>query len=566
MISNSIRAWNTQQGRKPCVFLYHNTTTGIFSLTEVEAEVTEPLLPLEQLALALIGHLSNVTRIEVHAFSGISLDICQDTLESLHLHGLVKVREYDSSLLFDNIKTLTHDIGDDWYTPIIKKITQRKLLKQYELTDMGLKSVKTLTKTVVQTKNFDIIVTGEPFYLFYDTFDIKTDGYEMVDMDPNLTKHLLGHTEQFSKYTGIKPLAIGPSTITEGKEISNAQFWITLQGNPEDHIDETKNQVFITSPSFERWSNPDWNPQVQEILGSIGFEFIEDFVIQSMSKTWSMVDEVIEESLSLSDDGLTWKLETDLEMQKLIFNSMPDPIARTETEIKLRLPDSSWRVVILVRLEPYDDLALKSLVAGRFHQIVPRKGFTLEEGYLDYTEMMREWDKDVSRDDYFETLETLVTHGCLIERFPDIDTIVVDVDDVLSENRRDTQNWQFSRLRQLDKLMEENEISDVKYCATKAVKSKIDEEEALQEWIDEGKIEIVNNARKELPEVLEIARDNKAHYIGSKLMKKGKKYEEYSRALEYFVTKNRVQVPGLEPFYDWQIENIFDKLYNIYYE
>ena len=303
MISNNIRAWNSQQGRFPNVFLYHNTTIGIFTLTEVEAEITEPLLPLEQLSLALIGYYESLTRIELHAFSGISISICQDTLDVLHLHGLIEIRDYEPELLKDNISSLLKELGEDWYTPHVKELTQRKLLKQYILSKEGKRSLKDLTKTVIQTRDLSIIVSGNPFYLFYDKFDIKSDGFELVEMDPNLTKHLLGHTEKFAKYTGIKPLAIGPSTIYEGKEVSNSQFWITLNGAQTDHIEEIETQVFLTSRSFERWANPSWNEYLDGILAGIGPEYIEDFVIRAMSETWMMVDDVIEEGLKISDNN-----------------------------------------------------------------------------------------------------------------------------------------------------------------------------------------------------------------------------------------------------------------------
>jgi len=564
MISSSIRAWNASQNRYPSIFLYQKTPTGIFSITDVEAEVTEDLLPLELLCLQLTDYLEKITRIEVHALSGVSIEVANDMLHDLQLNGLIKLTEYDAEKLHTNIEKLSCQLGDDWLTPHIKEISGRALLQQFQLTEEGKQSVNSGQKTIRKNVDLNLAITGTPFYLFYDTFDLKSDGYELISMDRNLVKYILGHAESHAEYTGIKPLSIGASSVTEGKEVSHTNFWITLEGDADQHIDDVKYAMYLSSPSFDRWNTPPWNDKLRSMVPDI--EYVENFVIKSMSETWMMVEDVIEEGLSLAQDKLTWKLEADLEMQKLIFNVMKEPINDTQAEITLRLANTDWNVVILVQLEPWDDLAYRSLRSGRFHARVSRKGFTLEEGYIEYQEMLQEWDRKSKRSEYLETLDTLVENNCLIERLPKVNQILVDVDDVLREKRRDRQDWQFNRLREIEKIMEENNIENIKYFATSMVEKKIDEPDSLKSWIDDGKIEIIDNFVTDVPEIIQLARQNEAHYLGSKKINRGNQEQEYARTLSFRITKKRFTIPGLEPFYDWRMENLFEKMYNTFYE
>ncbi|MGB1981387.1 MAG: hypothetical protein ACPHQO_02830, partial [Candidatus Kariarchaeum pelagius] len=66
--------------------------------------------------------------------------------------------------------------------------------------------------------------------------------------------------------------------------------------------------------------------------------------------------------------------------------------------------------------------------------------------------------------------------------------------------------------------------------------------------------------------VLEKAREDKTYYLGSKNIKKNNKEQDYSRALKPKWRNDYVSISGVEPFYDLRLENIFDRLYQKYYE
>ena len=127
------------------------------------------------------------------------------------------------------------------------------------------------------------------------------------------TKNILNISEDFSNYTGIKPIAISSTTVIEGKEVSNSQFWVT----GEERNGEINYKTYLTSRAFERWVEVPWDERILEKLPE--FETMKDLIVKSMAETWGMVDDVIEEGLELLEDNLHWRLSADLEMQKLIF-------------------------------------------------------------------------------------------------------------------------------------------------------------------------------------------------------------------------------------------------------
>ena len=66
--------------------------------------------------------------------------------------------------------------------------------------------------------------------------------------------------------------------------------------------------------------------------------------------------------------------------------------------------------------------------------------------------------------------------------------------------------------------------------------------------------------------VLEKAREDKTYYLGSKNIMKNNKEQDYSRSLKPKWRNDYVSISGVEPFYDLRLENIFDRLYQKYYE
>ena len=213
MMSSMIRAYNLQNNRPKSILLYKNTETGLFSFSDMETEVNEKLVPLEKLSLDLIENLGSMTRIEVSIVSGISLDVCDNILTELQISGLIEIREYDKKLLENNLNEIEKEIGDEWRTPYVKEMISKNFLKQFIITNKGREANKKGSKTIIKNTKLNMMIVGDPFHLFYDKVNLRADGYEVVQINDNSTKNILNISEDFSNYTGIKPIAISSSTV-----------------------------------------------------------------------------------------------------------------------------------------------------------------------------------------------------------------------------------------------------------------------------------------------------------------------------------------------------------------
>ena len=108
MMSQSIRAWSLQK-KFPCsVLLYQTTPIGIFYISDVESEIRTNLEAIEWLSLSFLKTMEIISRIEIHAISGIAEDIIQDTLEKLIEQGLITPTPFDEEKLQSNIKRIPH--------------------------------------------------------------------------------------------------------------------------------------------------------------------------------------------------------------------------------------------------------------------------------------------------------------------------------------------------------------------------------------------------------------------------------------------------------------------------
>ncbi len=238
------------------------------------------LVPLEKLSLDLIENLGSMTRIEVSIVSGISLDVCDNILAELQISGLIEIREYDKKLLENNLNEIEKEIGDEWRTPYVKEMISKNFLKQFIITNKGREANKKGSKTIIKNTKLNMMIVGDPFHLFYDKVNLRADGYEVVKINNNTTKNILNISEDFSNYTGIKPIAISSSTVIEGKEVTNSQFWVT----GEERNGEINYKTYLTSRAFERWVEVPWDERILEKLPE--FETMKDLIVKSMAETW----------------------------------------------------------------------------------------------------------------------------------------------------------------------------------------------------------------------------------------------------------------------------------------
>jgi hypothetical protein len=534
----------------------------------VESEITSKLEPIELLSLSIIDEMKKVTRIEIHALSGISTELCEDNLDKLCSYGLIDVTKFDKDQLLDNIHRLSKDLGDDWLTPKIERILARSVVKQYFLTSLGKTSLKTGKMVIETPTDLSFIITANPTCLFHDKIKLRHNGYENIPMSPELTNQILNLAVKYRESSGVTPKFIGTNTIAEGKEVVISQLWISQDTSNEKNFPKDSYKVYLTSRSFDKWINPSWNATLKKFLPS--FDKVEDLIISTLSNYFDMVEEVILEGLSLKDDRITWSLTTDLEMLMLINKRTSDVISLIQDEVSVPIPNTKWKIVLLLELRGADDLSKKALQAARFHANAPRKGFDLTYGKIIWSKIMKEWGKPSKEKEYLETIATLVHYDCITEILPDIQSAIIDVDSILSFQRRGRQSWQFNRLRQINDQLIKADVRNLIYLASEKFLSKIDEEDVAHEWVNTGKIEIYQGGDKiEAHPAIQKASDIGAHYIGTRRIPNDDEFKEmriYSRKLNFKLRHNTIKIPGLEPFYEWKVANVLTKMYDDYYE
>ena len=218
----------------------------------------------------------------------------------------------------------------------------------------------------------------------------------------------------------------------------------------------------------------------------------------------------------------------------------------------------------MLELDSWDELSEQSLMAGRFHNVVTKKGFDQDQGFKTYTKISEERGLEVNRENYLELIKTLVENECLIERLSKIEKIYVDLDDVLRDNRKNSDKLKSYKIEYLFDFFRLHEIDDVQYFGSNNLSKRIDDAEKYEKLVSENKILIYEEDNESY--VLEKAREDKTYYLGSKNIKKNSKEQTYSRALKPKWRNDYVSISGVEPFYDLRLENIFDRLYQKYYE
>ncbi|MCE7734501.1 MAG: hypothetical protein GPJ54_06465 [Candidatus Heimdallarchaeota archaeon] len=565
-MSTAIRDWCKSRKIFPNIFLHKVSSVGLFSISNIEAKIQKRLEPLENACLNMLLIFERTTRIELHIFTGLSLSVCENTLQNLEHNNLIEVVEYDKKILDDNLTRLEKEVGTDWKLPTIMSILERKLIKQFQISDIGKEAISDSGKTIVDLIDLEIMITANPFYVFLDSVRLRAQGFDTLNMTSELTYSILNLTKLIEERSGIKPISITNHSIADGKEVVTSNYWISVDSKNGKEFSKSKFNAFLSSNSFDRWVRPDWSNELYKQIPHYDDNLA--MVIKTIGSTFDMVDEVITEGLVLNKDKVSWTLTADLEMLLLISPIRPELIQEVNPEIRISIPDSSWQMVMLLQLEGYDDLAIQALKAARFHANVSRGGFNLEKGFRTWTKIMQKWGKKAKYKEFREIIQLLIENNCLMVKESVISKLYIDLDNLVSFNTRGKQSWNFSRISQLEALLEESSITNLFYLGSEELRNRIDQGENFKQWVKGVNFEQTESKGKIHPGMI-LALENKCHYLGNRRIPDTDEYKEFRRNsmnIRFRIDINALKIPGIEPFYDLKTENIIEKLYRIHYE
>lgn len=545
---------------------------GIFNITGVEAEVKSKLDAVSWICLSLANTFGKVSRIEIHAISGIDEKLIQNHLDQLATYSLLETISYDELALNKNIKRIDTEIGSDWKTKSIKAILSRNLLRQFTISNTGKEAIKDSNKTVIDSVTLDLAISGTPFHIFNAKLNPRANTYQEIEMDPELISKVVSLAKDKKDVSGINPLSISSNSVALGKSITTSQIWVSLsQKDSSLSTKKSDKNIFLTSATFDRWATPEWDESILDTFPEYGS--LKDIVVSAISNSYDMLEEIILDSLKLDSDGITWTLEVDLEMAMFINKRDSDLIKYTKTEVSLDLPNTKWRISIILQLEPYyeseeDLLALRALRGARFHTLANRRGFNRIIGYKLFKDIMKKWDKKSDMEDYKNTLSDLVEYGCLIEKMPKIQELIVDLDNILNQDRRGSQQWNFHRITQLEKILDNAKIDKITYVASDKFNSKLDDKGKANKWKKSVILLILEDSTNKLHPAISKAQERGCHYLGNRHIPKTKELKEMrikSRQIRFKINKNNLSISDLDPFFEWRMENLFEVMYKEFY-
>ncbi len=571
MFSSTLRNWAKHNKDFTSTLVLKSTTpVSLFKFTKIEARTRTKLEPIEWMVLKCADTFGKVSRIEVHAISGFQLHIIEEIMEKLEESGQLKIEDFDKEILHKNLSRLENELGDGWKTPLVEKLLERPMIIQYSLTDFGKKALKGNFKTLEEIIDLSVYITASPFKLFFGDLVLKAQSYEEIDVDAELANRVLYLAQQEGKKleNSIVPLAVTNETAIAGFEVESSNFWLLLDVEEEDDFsEEIPFLPFITSIAFVRWDSPSVADPLANFVRLEGT--VKEVLSQALSKHYRIVKDLIVQGISLEKDSGIWTLVADLEMFKLIRDVDREPIEKYISEVEIDLYEN-WRVSLLLKLEPMEELDEISLFVARFHSRVDRQGFTEEQGYNTWAEILNEAGRKPKRKQYRNALDILLKHRAIKEEKPKIQNLVVNLDYLLSYAQRKRHAWKFNRIRILESLIKRAKIKKVYFYCTEELFAKIDETDQFNEWKKNVDLRVV----EDIEESVRFAVDNYFHFIGidedneevlEKLNKKKvDKMKVGKRFIELKGDKN-LEIPEFEPIFHWLPENILDKLYNEYY-
>ncbi len=124
---------------------------------DVRGHSTDKPTSIETLIVRVLDLFDTITRIELYMLTGIAPELLDKDLENLRAQGYLEyVIPFESEKLQKNISKIENEVGIDL---IIKErldaLIKRKTIKQYNLTNLGKRLLKTNEKDSFENVNID---------------------------------------------------------------------------------------------------------------------------------------------------------------------------------------------------------------------------------------------------------------------------------------------------------------------------------------------------------------------------------------------------------------------------
>ena len=569
MFSQSIRDYSHKtKNLLPSLLLKKETSLVFFKFSSIEALVTSKIEPFEWSALATCKAFEKITRIELHIITGFSLDFVEDVLNSLVNSGHLVPVKYNRKHHLANLKQIDMQVEAGWKTKQITRILSRQLIKQYQLTEQGKESLKIGRKAVEGTVDLNLILSIDPFKLFFHEAFLKQIALEEITFPPEIISKLLhlAINEGKSLDDQIVPRGLGGDSVIRSFEIVRAQLWFPLQLCSDDKK-LSKFNLFITSEAFTKWSNPKVSENLQDIL-PINTNIRKAFV-DALSENYDIIEELVDSSLFLSKNKTTWKFVCDLELLYLIRCVTRNPIENHVSELSVKT-QFEIDIVFFLTLIPEDELAKLSLFAARLHAQIKRTGFTYSQGFTTWKSIHQESEMESKKKEYDLGLKILEDSKAVKKSTPKITGLVVDLDGLLAKNQLQKKKWKFKRIKQLEQLLKAIKITQVYYYGTPLLPNKIDALDDFNSWKQDVSFTLNDTVTGYPTDAMRFASDQSFFYMGLPVPKiegdeELKKLRIEGRVLNYSFLKT-LQVPGLQSIYHWYPEDVIKYQYHKNYE
>ena len=232
MFSNSIRDHLLKTKKKKAVILLKRKTgIGIFNFSAVNAEIITNLNPFETLVLSACKLLKKITRIEVSALTGFSIDFANEILKELLITRHIDLVEFNRESLKENLKKIDQDLGTHWKTAQFDRIKSRKKIAQYQITKLGEKALLKNERKYFGTTELNLLVLTAPFLIFFDKLNLKQVHLDAIEPNPELIDKILylvgEETKKISHKNTYKKLS--PENFTNANYIDSIDIWVPIE-------------------------------------------------------------------------------------------------------------------------------------------------------------------------------------------------------------------------------------------------------------------------------------------------------------------------------------------------